>query len=67
MVGVITGAELRKRGLRRIRIIDEADGIGGTWYWNRYAGVMGDLESYIYLLKLEDLDQIPTAQVRVWR
>ena len=41
MAGVVTGAELRKRGVRRIRIVDEAGGVGGTWYWNRYPGVMG--------------------------
>ncbi len=59
MAGVVTGAELRKRGLRRIRIIDEAGGIGGTWYWNRYPGLMCDIESYIYLPMLEDLDYVP--------
>jgi cation diffusion facilitator CzcD-associated flavoprotein CzcO len=59
MAGVVTGAELRKRGVGRIRIIDEAGGIGGTWYWNRYPGLMCDIESYIYLPMLEDLETIP--------
>lgn len=59
MAGVVTGAELRKRGVRRIRIIDEAGGIGGTWYWNRYPGLMCDIESYIYLPMLEDLGYVP--------
>ncbi len=59
MAGVVTGAELRKRGVRSIRIIDEAGGIGGTWYWNRYPGLMCDIESYIYLPMLEELDYIP--------
>jgi len=59
MAGVVTGAELRKRGVGRIRIIDEAGGVGGTWYWNRYPGVMCDIESYIYLPMLEDLDYVP--------
>ena len=59
MAGVVTGAELRKRGVRRIRIIDEAGGVGGTWYWNRYPGLMCDIESYIYLPMLEELDYIP--------
>ena len=31
MAGVVTGAELRKRGLDRMRIIDEAGGVGCTW------------------------------------
>ncbi len=59
MAGVVAGAQLRKAGVRRIRIIDEAGGIGGTWYWNRYPGVMCDVESYSYLPMLEDLGYIP--------
>ncbi|MCH2170507.1 NAD(P)/FAD-dependent oxidoreductase [Myxococcota bacterium] len=59
MGGVVAGAHLRKAGIRRIRIIDEAGGIGGTWYWNRYPGVMCDVESYSYMPMLEDLDYIP--------
>jgi len=59
MAGVVAGAQLRKAGARRIRIIDEAGGVGGTWYWNRYPGVMCDVESYSYLPMLEDLGYIP--------
>ena len=47
-------------GVERIRIIDQAGGIGGTWYWNRYPGVMCDVESYIYMPMLEELDYVPT-------
>jgi len=62
IAGVLAGANLRKAGLRRIRIVDQAGGIGGTWYWNRYPGVMCDVESYIYLPLLEELDYIPTQR-----
>jgi cation diffusion facilitator CzcD-associated flavoprotein CzcO len=62
IAGVLAGAHLRKAGLERIRIIDQAGGIGGTWYWNRYPGVMCDVESYIYLPMLEELDYIPTRR-----
>ncbi len=62
IAGVLAGAHLRKAGLDRIRIIDQAGGIGGTWYWNRYPGVMCDVESYIYLPMLEELDYIPTKR-----
>jgi cation diffusion facilitator CzcD-associated flavoprotein CzcO len=62
IAGVLAGAHLRKAGLERIRIIDQAGGIGGTWYWNRYPGVMCDVESYIYLPMLEELDYIPTQR-----
>ncbi|MGD0881232.1 MAG: NAD(P)/FAD-dependent oxidoreductase [Acidimicrobiales bacterium] len=59
IAGILAGARLREAGVERIRIIDEAGGIGGTWYWNRYPGVMCDVESYIYLPMLEELDYIP--------
>ena len=62
IAGVLAGAHLRKAGLERIRIVDQAGGIGGTWYWNRYPGVMCDVESYIYLPMLEELDYIPTKR-----
>ncbi|MEX2204632.1 MAG: NAD(P)/FAD-dependent oxidoreductase, partial [Myxococcota bacterium] len=32
---------------------------GGTWYWNRYPGAACDVESYIYLPLLEELDYVP--------
>jgi cation diffusion facilitator CzcD-associated flavoprotein CzcO len=57
--GVVVGAQLRRAGLKRIMLIDEAGGPGGTWYWNRYPGVMCDVESYIYMPMLEDLEYIP--------
>jgi cation diffusion facilitator CzcD-associated flavoprotein CzcO len=59
VAGLVAGAELRKAGLRRIRLIDQAGGVGGTWYWNRYPGVMCDVESYIYMPMLEDLNYVP--------
>jgi len=62
IAGVLAGAHLRKAGLDRIRIIDQAGGVGGTWYWNRYPGVMCDVESYIYIPMLEQLDYIPTRR-----
>ncbi len=62
IAGVTTGSHLRKSGVESIRIIDQAGGIGGTWYWNRYPGVMCDVESYIYLPMLEDLGYVPTQR-----
>src|SRR5580704_6710755 len=56
IAGVLAGARLRQAGIERIRIVDQAGGIGGTWYWNRYPGVMCDVESYSYLPMLEELD-----------
>ncbi|KAK2756398.1 hypothetical protein FQN54_005290 [Arachnomyces sp. PD_36] len=40
-------------------IVDSAGGFGGTWYWNRYPGLMCDVESYIYMPLLEELGYMP--------
>jgi cyclohexanone monooxygenase len=60
--GLLAGAELRKAGLERIRIIDKAGDFGGVWYWNRYPGAMCDVESYIYMPLLEEVGYIPTEK-----
>lgn len=60
MAGVLAGAYLRKAGLARIRMIDKAGGVGGTWYWNRYPGLMCDTESYQYMPMLEEMGYTPT-------
>ncbi len=31
-----------------VRVIEAGDGVGGTWYWNRYPGARCDSDSYIY-------------------
>ena len=32
----------------RAKIYEAGDGVGGTWYWNRYPGARFDSESYTY-------------------
>jgi cyclohexanone monooxygenase len=39
--------KLRQLGLRA-RVIEAGDGVGGTWYWNRYPGARCDVESMQY-------------------
>ena len=31
-----------------VRLLEAADGVGGTWFWNRYPGARCDSESYYY-------------------
>ena len=62
IAGLLAGAHVRKAGVERIRIVDMAGGMGGTWYWNRYPGVMCDVESYQYLPMLEELDYVPSRR-----
>lgn len=42
-----------------IYIVDAAGGFGGTWYWNRYPGLMCDVESYCYLPLLTEMGYMP--------
>ena len=34
--------------------VDEATGVGGTWYWNRYPGARCDVESIEYSYSFSD-------------
>ena len=36
------------------KIIEAADGVGGTWYWNRYPGARCDSESHTYCYYFND-------------
>ena len=36
------------------RVIESADGVGGTWYWNRYPGARCDVESLDYQYCFDD-------------
>lgn len=39
---------LRDRLGLRVRVLEAADEVGGTWYWNRYPGARCDSESHSY-------------------
>ncbi len=36
------------------RLIEAAEGVGGTWYWNRYPGARCDSESHYYCYSFSD-------------
>ena len=44
---------LRQRGLTA-RTFEAGSGVGGTWYWNRYAGARVDVESVQYCYHFSD-------------
>ena len=44
---------LRELGMSA-RVIEAGDGVGGTWYWNRYPGARCDVESLEYQYGFED-------------
>jgi cyclohexanone monooxygenase len=48
---------LRKQGMTA-RVYEQGDGVGGTWYWNRYPGARCDVESMQYSYSFsEELQQ----------
>ena len=60
--GLQAGARLREAGIEDICIVEKGGDFGGTWYWNRYPGAQCDVESYIYMPLLEELNYIPTQK-----
>jgi cation diffusion facilitator CzcD-associated flavoprotein CzcO len=49
--------KLREAGLN-VRVFERGDGVGGTWYWNRYPGARVDIQSVEYMFtKFADLEQ----------
>ncbi|SDS63084.1 flavin-containing monooxygenase [Bradyrhizobium canariense] len=45
--------KLRGLGLS-VRVYEQGDGVGGTWYWNRYPGARCDVESMQYSYSFSD-------------
>lgn len=39
--GIYALKKLLDQGLH-VKVIDTADGVGGTWFWNRYPGAMSE-------------------------
>src|SRR5690554_523281 len=44
---------LRQLGLS-VHVFEAGDGVGGTWYWNRYPGARCDIESVDYSFSFSD-------------
>ena len=59
--GILFAVRLLQAGFspEDLVILDPAGGFGGTWYWNRYPGLMCDVESYCYLPLLEEMSYMP--------
>ncbi|HUR78639.1 MAG TPA: NAD(P)/FAD-dependent oxidoreductase [Acidimicrobiales bacterium] len=55
--GLYAVYKLREAGFS-VRVFERGDGIGGTWYWNRYPGARVDIQSVEYMFtKFPDLEQ----------
>ncbi len=48
---------MRQQGQKAL-VVEAGDGVGGTWYWNRYPGARCDIESLEYSYQFsEELQQ----------
>lgn len=52
---------LRDRLGLSVRVLEAGEGVGGTWYWNRYPGARCDSESHSYCYGFDE------ALLREWR
>ena len=51
--GICAGIALLKAGIDDFVIVDKADGVGGTWWHNRYPGAECDVPSHLYSFSFE--------------
>ncbi|THD78550.1 MAG: NAD(P)/FAD-dependent oxidoreductase [Phenylobacterium sp.] len=60
--GLMTAAKLTEAGYSQIRIVEQGGDFGGAFYWNRYPGLMCDIESYCYMPLLEETGYVPSKK-----
>jgi cation diffusion facilitator CzcD-associated flavoprotein CzcO len=46
--GLCMAIKLLEAGMNSFLLIEKSDGIGGTWYDNRYPGCACDIPSHLY-------------------
>jgi len=51
--GIGAAIKLAGAGFSDFVVLDEADGVGGTWHWNTYPGVAVDIPSFSYQFSFE--------------
>jgi cyclohexanone monooxygenase len=51
--GIYALQNLRSKGFRT-RVYEAANGVGGTWYWNRYPGARCDIPSLQYSYSFDE-------------
>jgi cation diffusion facilitator CzcD-associated flavoprotein CzcO len=51
--GLCMAIKLKEAGIHDFVILEEAPGLGGTWYHNRYPGLCCDIPSYLYSFSFE--------------
>jgi cation diffusion facilitator CzcD-associated flavoprotein CzcO len=51
--GLCTAIRLRQEGFDDVVVLEQAAGVGGTWWHNRYPGAACDIQSHLYSFSFE--------------
>ena len=51
--GICMAIHLKKAGIEDFVILEKAEDLGGTWFWNRYPGAGCDVQSHLYSFSFE--------------
>src|SRR5579872_1841427 len=51
--GLCMAMKLREAGMNSFLVIEKSEGIGGTWWENRYPGCACDIPSHLYSFSFE--------------
>jgi cation diffusion facilitator CzcD-associated flavoprotein CzcO len=51
--GLYMNYKLRDKLGMSVQVYEAGDGVGGTWYWNRYPGARCDSEAYMYCFSFD--------------
>lgn len=51
--GMCTAIKLREAGIEDFVVLEKAEGVGGTWWHNRYPGAECDVKSHLYSFSFE--------------
>jgi cation diffusion facilitator CzcD-associated flavoprotein CzcO len=51
--GVAATIEFQRHGFNDVRVLEAADGLGGTWHYNSYPGAACDVPSHLYSYSFE--------------
>lgn len=54
--GLAAGIYMKKAGIHDFRIIEQAEGLGGTWWDNHYPGAEVDVHSHLYSYPFKRFD-----------
>jgi cation diffusion facilitator CzcD-associated flavoprotein CzcO len=46
--GIGAAVAVQRAGIEKFVLLEEGDGVGGAWHWNRYPGIQVDIPSFSY-------------------